>query len=623
MSDPALHLLVWDSDGVPPSEYAVCSWNGYSGSGQICYLFSEVDEHADAIRDQYVSWIDEVGQSSVGRRRVVDWLRVGGTGFSVWWMTSLFEKSFVDAPTMARIARVLALDAILNERKPSKVTVVSDLPEVRQSIRRLCRRRGITCRTRRAGKEDIRVRLRRLIGLLVPSPLRAAWAVLHYFVQSRPARGVRPAKWYSGSDSILMISCFGQMTSEEAKAGKFETRYWTGLREVLSGEGLTPNWLHYFVPSPTVPHMTRAAGLLTDIDARSDHREAHALLESYLTPRAVIRVVIRWLRLAPCTVALRALGGRSFGSSTHQVLWPLVRQQWRDDARGARSVHNLIWVGLFDDACADLPRQNRGIFPCEGTSWEHAFIHAWRTHGHGELIGVPHATVHHWDVRYLNYAQGRGELGELALRKPDRLVRNNVTAGTAFKVMGLAPESIVDCESLRYNYLLGLPRPSRVGRSGSPRVLVLGEMRRSATERMLAQMAEAVGRLDISITLKPHPSSPVDLERCPLPGLKTVDRPLVEVLPDFDLVVASHATAAGIEAYLAGLRLVIWLDADDLNLSDLRGVAGVKFVGGPEELRAGLTYAARPTTDPPGPSEFFCLDGDLSRWRKLLSDRVG
>ena len=621
MSDRSSHLLVWDSDADPPSGEVVCSWNGYSESGQLTSLLRHVDEHADEIRERYLSWVDDLGMSCVGRRRVVDRLKVGGTGFSIWWMTSVFEKSFVDAPTMARMARIFALDAILEERSPSKVLLVSDLPEVRRSIRRLCRLHGISFRVRRAGEEAVGVRMRRLAGRVLPAPLRAGWALLRFFIQSRPAPKSRPTRWHDGPDSILMVSCFGQMTVEEVMAGEFETRYWAGLRGVLEDEGMMPNWLHYFVSSPSVPALAEAVDLLGRIESKSDGREAHALLESYLTRRAVLRVAVRWLRLVPSTIALRALGGRSFGPSIHSVLWPLACRQWRDDLRGARSVHNLVWLGLFYAACADLPRQNRGIYLCEGASWEHAFIHAWRANGHGELIGVPHTTVHHWDVRYLNYAEGRGAEGPLALQKPDRLVKNNVTAGVAFEAMGLDSRSIVECESLRYNYLLGLPASAPEERAFPLSVLVLGEMRRSVTVAMLSQLAEVVGHIDMSVTLKPHPISPIGLGMFPTLNLQTVDRPLAEVLPAFDVAIASHATTAGVEAYVAGLRVLIWLDPRDLNLSDLRGMVGVNFVSGPEDLARELGDAVPTDTRSSAPSEFFCLDAGLPRWRRLLAER--
>ena len=68
--------------------------------------------------------------------------------------------------------------------------------------------------------------------------------------------------------------------------------------------------------------------------------------------------------------------------------------------RGSAAVINLLWIELFDQALRDAPRQDKGFYLCENQGWERAFIHAWRKHGHGELIAVPHATVRFWDLRY-------------------------------------------------------------------------------------------------------------------------------------------------------------------------------------------------------------------------------
>ena len=95
-------------------------------------------------------------------------------------------------------------------------------------------------------------------------------------------------------------------------------------------------------------------------------------------------------------------------------------------------MNHLLWLGIFEAACADLPRQHRGIYLYEGVAWERAFVHAWQASGHGELIGVPHATIRFWDLRYYVDAQTRVRGGMRSLPQPDRLVRNNVTAAAAF-----------------------------------------------------------------------------------------------------------------------------------------------------------------------------------------------
>ena len=60
------------------------------------------------------------------------------------------------------------------------------------------------------------------------------------------------------------------------------------------------------------------------------------------------------------------------------------------------------------------------------------------------------------------------------------------------------------------------------------------------------------------------------------------------------------------------------LDQNTLNLSPLRGCEGVLFASTPEELAAALTSAATAHRTPGDQQEFFTLDPELLRWKKLL-----
>ena len=77
-------------------------------------------------------------------------------------------------------------------------------------------------------------------------------------------------------------------------------------------------------------------------------------------------------------------------------------------------------------------------------------------------------------------------------------------------------------------------------------------------------------------------------------------------------------TSAAVDAYLAGLPVVVMLDETELNFSPLRGQPGVRFVGTPEELADAL-QAGHGATAYPDRKDFFFLDPALPRWRRLLS----
>ena len=101
---PSGHLVICDGDIPPPSAGTTCvSWNGYAELDGVISLLRYVEEHADRLRNHYLEWVDDLGQVEIGGQRVVDLMAVGSTGFSLWWMSSIFEKSFWNTSTMASV----------------------------------------------------------------------------------------------------------------------------------------------------------------------------------------------------------------------------------------------------------------------------------------------------------------------------------------------------------------------------------------------------------------------------------------------------------------------------------------------------------------------------------------
>jgi surface carbohydrate biosynthesis protein (TIGR04326 family) len=139
---------------------------------------------------------------------------------------------------------------------------------------------------------------------------------------------------------------------------------------------------------------------------------------------------------------------------------------------------------------------------------------------------------------------------------------------------------------------------------------------------LLGLLEEAMRLLPgrFELTFKPHPGYSVNL--ADYPDLKTDETKdaLGQILGAFDVAVAANSTSAAVDAYLAGLPVIIGLDGDELNLSPLRGQHEVRFVSTCEELAEALQTVGRGTAIKESDREhFFFLELDLPRWRRLLS----
>jgi len=210
---------------------------------------------------------------------------------------------------------------------------------------------------------------------------------------------------------------------------------------------------------------------------------------------------------------------------------------------------------------------------------------------------------------------------------PDRLAVNGEVAWNEFIAAGYPSERLVPVEALRY---LGLATIARNRTSASRpdaapsllRILVLGDMIPSSVRHLLELTAAALKGLQRTcrLSFKAHPGYRVTMADYPELALHETLEPLAGILADYDVVVAANSTSASVDAYVAGLPVIIALDGDALNLSPLRGQPSVRFVSSSIELMAALLeLGTAPAMRPDERGQFFFLDPELPRWRQLLA----
>ena len=71
---------------------------------------------------------------------------------------------------------------------------------------------------------------------------------------------------------------------------------------------------------------------------------------------------------------------------------------------------------------------------------------------------------------------------------------------------------------------------------------------------------------------------------------------------------------------MAGLRVIVYLDACDFNYSPVRGFSGVTFVTTPKEMKDAIELECKDVETEKALDQFFWLDRDLPRWRRFLEN---
>jgi surface carbohydrate biosynthesis protein (TIGR04326 family) len=617
--------LVFD-DGPAHDEHgedAVLIWNSYAAESPAESVPAYLERHGDRLRARYLAFIHDLGESVVAGRKLVDHFRQSD-GFSFWWMNRVAEKSPFKSTRVFDCLRLLALEEMLAARAAKQVTLHSADRELAAALGRLCANTGVSFEWRRSerhpGDQAVSVRSAYdalphwLQGLLSFRHLALRWSF-------RSLRAVERAR---GPRALFFASYLFNLDDAAAASGEFHSRQWEALPAWLRDRGVRTNWLHQFLPDGG-RDISSSVAMLRTFNKDAARQGTHAVLETYLSASTVWAIVRAWLWHVGLGWRLRGVSECFTPRDSKAWLWPLLADDWRISLGGTAAVTNCACRVLFDAAVSDLPPQPMGLYLLEGQGWETAFVHAWRKHGHGEVVGVPHSSMPFW---YLSIYDDRRHYGEGNQKPlPDRWALNGKHAASELIAAGLPPERVAGVEALRFQHLTATTKRTEraAERAGRPtRLLLLGDFTRAQTLRMIRCLQDALPAVthSLQIAIKRHPVCPLDASDVGAMPCEFIEHPLGDVLGRFDIAFASNTTSAGLDALLAGLPVIAFLDDAGFNQSPLRGVAHARFVSTPAGLSSAINTLRGERVDTPV-EDFFWIDPNLPRWSSLVSRVLG
>lgn len=599
-------------------------WASHAEDVEVFSIPHYVENNAERIRARYLAFIHNLGNKVIDDRRLVEHLELSA-GFSMWWMSLIAEKNLYKSGRIVDCFKLLALEEILQRDRPKSITLYGVKDEIlADAIKAFCRNVSVQVDFSGGIKKTTIGRdqgIRRFYYNL-PHSVRGLMYLIRYVINRWSLRGIKNVSWFSEEKSIFFMSYFVHLDTEKCSDGHFYSHHWEVLPAMLNEQGVMTNWIHHFMSWSAVPDTRTGLDWLARFNGAVDCHGRHSFLDSYLTVGVVARAIANWMRIAWRSFRLCEITDIFYPGESSCWLWPLLQDDWYSSTRGVVAAQNALCVELFDAALDDLPKQQVGLYLYEGQGWERAFINAWRKHGHGELIAVAHSTVRYWDIRYFDDPRTVRNKDPLNMPQADCIAVNGPVFFQEYLDAGYPKERLVTVEALRYLKLSGITalkkKSKKVLSPKTKRVLVLGDILPKATAGMLNLLAALPENLrnTLEIVVKAHPSSIIQKAEYPYLDFELSTEPLYKILDQFDIAYGANPSTANLEAYLAGLSVLVHLDEDGINFSPLRGVAGVKFVSSTEELEAMLQEGR--SLEEEERESIFYLNVDLPRWRTLL-----
>jgi len=614
-------LLIWDKDGIPLiNNSSVILWRSFDEDGNNSHLYSIpsiVEKNSDLFKSRYLSWLYNLGNKKLKERRVFDVLELR-PGLNYWWLTLIIEKSnYAKSPQIDNIINFLAFEEWAKNKSFNRILLESHNDALSESIGLWCANKDIDFERKNSPSHSFkRKSFKSYFYHLMPKPIQALIWLAHYLIRRWPLRMVGIDEWKQTKASVVFVSYLFNLSSVHLKEGKFESNHWTKLPKQLQVNNCKTNWIHIYIEDKLLPTAKRAAKSIKKFNKNHKNFQVHVTLDTFLSLKIVSKTLVDWVML------IRKSAGVSNALAYKDVIWPLIEEDWKKSILGDSAVSTLLQYNLMESAINMLPRQDKGIYLQENQGWEFGFIQIWRKRKNGVLIGTPHSTVRYWDLRYFFDSRHYHDSGLNSLPLPDKIAVNGLAAKKQYLKGGYPENKIVVVEALRYYHLDKIVSKYVKNnlKESKLNILIVLDFLNKNIEYQLSLLRKSLNLLTCKVHLivKPHPANHINTENFPELEMEVTTESIASCMHRCDIVFASNATSAAVDAYCLGGRVIVVNNPETLNQSPLRGIRSVSFVSTPKDLASALSNVNKINQEPINKNDFFYFDQNLTEWCKQI-----
>ena len=629
MTTPSVQsaLLIWDADGEPPvGDWTTLLWRSYDtkGSKDVVSVPQLVEDNAESLRASYLAWIYELGETKVKEKRIVDHLEIR-PGFSYWWMTLLAQKcTYAASPNIYHAIRLLACEHVCKATEIEKITVVTSQPLLAAELQEWCNANNrFFEQTINGSAEIVKKKFSWLLKCL-PSFIVGIVACIGYYVR-RMHLGNRNASGRKAIPGALMFfDIFTHFNFGAAENGQFVSGYWTTLTNLILECKWTVNWAHIFYRHTATPGIKDARSITANLNKHDYEQSQHAIIDDYFSFQALANSLLDIVRLKLKSLSIRRFPNCHVNGSQFSFRH-ILGNDWHNSLAGISPAKCLCQLNSFESYLRSIPKQRMGVYIQENQPWELALLYAWRTAGHGPIIGTPHTTIRFWDIRYFYDPRTFRIVTKNGLPIPDKVALNGPVARAAYDT-GLGPmDRLIEVEALRFIHTEQVAAADKAVSPITPTLngkivlLVATDLLDANIQIQLEWVTEAKKQLQdsLEIIMRPHPASDFSATKYAR-WQELVDRgDLMTLLKRVNIIFCSNASSIALHAYGAGKPILTMIDGNNFNFSPLRGLPTFNAITSAKKLCDRIKCHSEILNH--HSKEFFFCNKDLISWKRILS----
>jgi surface carbohydrate biosynthesis protein (TIGR04326 family) len=607
-------FLIWDSlekfELVNYDSYNVILWRSDSQNSVFFSIPEYIESNKNYLRNTFQKWVFEIGQIKYNGKTIVE-LNSIRNDFSYWWLTEFSEMQHYGKDSyIYDLFRLISLESHLTKFDVTEILLITD--------RNL---KSFDSLKEWALNKKINFEIKYLKDCSgnknkPPSPIALIIKGIAFLFVHILERFINKSSTLKSIDKINDCLFFDYYFNEtQYSKSKFNSQYWTKLVQIVEDSALNAAWHHLWLKSdsPQSLSLKQVGYRIKELNTYND-RNLHFIINGQLRIGLLFKIIFDYFNIIRKSKTLPVLKSNFAFPNSSFNFFPLFYNSFLNNYFGPQAMWNAICLNSFEYIFKSAPVQKKAFYLQENTPWEMCLIYAWKKYNHGTIIGVPHATVRFWDLRYfpsiLSY-----NISKFSKPQPQFYAVNSKHAKINLIEGGLEESKIKEVEALRYLYLNNYIANIKENQNT---ILLLGDYSFDSSQALISMFLSAWKNIqsDHKIVFKPHPGAEL------IPELNenvtlSVDS-LSNLIESSDLVVTTNSTSSAVDAYCMQKKLIIIRDYDTFNMSPLLDFDNVDFVSNSEELKNRIEFQLKNNSNEIIKNNFFYTSADVKKWIKII-----
>lgn len=611
-------MIVSDGDFIINgiSDNLVYHWNGkYSEKGLIS-IPEYVEKNDYRLRKKYLDFVDKIEQKFSECDKVKHHLKY--KKLSLWWMSTLIEKNMIKSPFISDSIKMFALEEIIESVKPKKLeTFISDI-KIINSLKHLTTRLNIKLII---NKNHTNYSLSFDFKKIVPFFIRGIIFYFKNIIFQFSFKKLRKSI-HIEDQQIFIFSHFTNFDLPKDLNSSIKSNYWGVLPSFLNSQGIKMNFLNHFHKSKKIKSLKEGSKIINRLNKNSlIHGEIHYLLPSLTSIKTLIRIFIHFIGAQFKGEKINSNSSFFTPDNSKITLFYFLESDWKNSFFGPVLIENLFFIETIEHYFKNLPPQKLGLYLQENNGWERAFIYIWKKYQNAPLIGIAHTVVRYWDLRYF---QNSSIFSDLPMS--DYTAVNGPFSRDILLEAGFDKTKILEVEALRYLKSSDFQLKKLRKNNRQKKIIVFGDIDIQSTKAMLESLNFCINHIaknrsivNFQYAFKPHPVNEIELDNFGTNNIEVIRREIKDVIENYDIAISVDTTSAGVEAYLAGLDIIVYRYSKRPNFSPLRNIKDVHFVRNEEQLLESINMLSL-NNRKINNEIFFWNDNQIPKWHKIFSN---